>query len=108
MRDESAGPGPGSGTGPGPGPDPESGRHARRFTGALAVTALLAALVALWQTQSAPMVGPDGTPVPPTPATPRPSGDASAPARDGFGPGYGPGAERPVRAIPPEAAPRRP
>ncbi|GAA2911662.1 hypothetical protein GCM10020221_04260 [Streptomyces thioluteus] len=50
---------------------PESGGPARnRLTGALAVTALLAALVALWQTQSAPLVGPDDTPAPPAPGPP--------------------------------------
>ncbi|GAA0390836.1 hypothetical protein [Streptomyces luteireticuli] len=80
---------------------PESGGPVRsRLTGALAVTALLAALVALWQTQSAPLVGPDDTPAPPAPGPPsttsHPSGTHS-PGPTGYVTGT---TERPLRAIP--------
>ncbi|KNB51820.1 hypothetical protein [Streptomyces caatingaensis] len=79
-------------------PEPGGGPARSRLTGALALTALLAALVALWQTQSAPLVGPEDAPAPPSPSTPRPPSGTRTPG----GPtGYvtGPG-ERPLRAIP--------
>lgn len=55
------------------------GRRARLLTGALAIVALLATLMALWQTQSGPLVGPAHPHRPPS-RTPRPSALTRAPA----------------------------
>ncbi|MBH1935699.1 hypothetical protein I5Q34_15710 [Streptomyces sp. AV19] len=78
----------------------EPGGHARRLTGALAVTALVAALVALWQTQSAPLVGPEDTPAPPAPGPPLTT-PASSGTRSPGPTGYVTGTtDRPLRAIP--------
>ncbi|MFI9205158.1 hypothetical protein [Streptomyces sp. NPDC053048] len=44
--------------------DEHGGRRARLLTGALAIAALLAALVALWQTQSRPLEKPEHRPPP--------------------------------------------